>query len=195
MAAEQGQAAVDPFGGDLVARIAAGDRRAEADFIRYYERGVRVVVRRRCRPGDPVAEDIAQDVLARVLERLRAGAIRDAQSLPAYIQAAIVYTTNAEYRNRKPTESPDVIDDMAGEENPVTRLSSNQLGTLLRALLLQLPVARDREILSRFYLDEQDKEAVCRDLGIEASHFHRVVFRARERFRELLAQAGVRSPE
>ena len=63
--------------------------------------------------------------------------------------------------------------------------------TVLRALLAQLPRARDREILARFYLDGQNKDDVCRHLGIDAAHFRRVVFRARARFRELLDSAGI----
>lgn len=192
MSGGEAQVAVDAGGAaDLVARIAAGDRAAETEFVRTFERGVRALVRRRCRPADPIAEDLAQDVLARVLERLRAGAIRDAAALPAYIQATIVYTTSAEYRGRRPTESAAVIDDLPSSDNPVERIASDQLAALLRSLLTELPVARDREILARFYLDEQDKDDVCRQLGIDASHFHRVVFRARERFRQLLDQAGI----
>ncbi len=176
---------------DLVARIAAGDRRAEIDFVRQYERGVRALVRRHCRPNDPVVEDLAQDVLSRVLERLRAGAIRDAVALPAYIQSTIVYATSAEYRSRRATETTAVLDDLPAPDNPAERLDSEQLAAMLREVLGHLPVARDREILVRFYLDDQDKDEVCRSLGIEASHFHRVVFRARERLRELLRRAGI----
>ena len=32
---------------------------------------------------------------------------------------------------------------------------------------------------------EDDKERICRDLGLTAVHFNRVLFRARERFKEL----------
>lgn len=192
MSVGEGQAAIEATTAtDLVARIAAGDRDAEREFVRSYERGVRALVRRHCRPNDPIVDDLAQEVLARVLERLRAGAIRDAAALPAYVQATIVYSTSAEYRSRRPTEPVALIDDLAGDENPAERASSNELAALLRKLLAQLPVPRDREILVRFYLDEQDKDDVCRQLGIDVSHFHRVVFRARERFRQLLDAAGV----
>jgi len=188
----EGQAVLEaPKDADVVARIAAGDRTAEVDFIRKYERGVRILVRRHCRANDPIAEDLAQEVLAHVLERLRAGAVRDAAALPAYVQATIVYTTRAEYRSRRPTEPASELDEIASEENPVNRLTSSQLSQLLNTLLQQLPVARDREILMRFYLSEQDKDDVCRELGIDSSHFHRVVFRARERFRSLLQKAGI----
>jgi len=176
---------------DLVARIAAGDRDAEREFVRCYERGVRALVRRHCRPNDPVADDLAQEVLARVLERLRAGAIRDAGALPAYVQTTIVYATNAEYRARRETNNAALIEDMPARDNPADTVDSEQLAGILRRLLEQLPVARDREILARFYLDEQEKGEVCRNLGIDASHFHRVIFRARERFRQLLDDAGI----
>jgi RNA polymerase sigma-70 factor (ECF subfamily) len=177
---------------NLVARIASGDRDAETEFIRRYKRGVHVLVRRRCRPGDAIVEDLAQEVLARVLERLRAGAIRDGRSLPAYVQTTIVYMTGAEYRSRRPMEQPSTLENVPSDESPSERVSVSELGSLLRKLLKQMPVARDREILVRFYLDEEEKNDICQRLGIDATHFHRVVFRARERFRELLSQAGIR---
>jgi RNA polymerase sigma-70 factor, ECF subfamily len=196
MSVGQGQlASVVQAGPDFVARIASGDREAERDFISRYERGVRVLVRRHCRPNDPIADDLAQDVLSRVLERLRVGAIEGAAALPAYIRSVIVHATSAEYRGRRPTAPVAAIDEMAAADNPAERTSSQQLAALTRTLLEQLPVARDREILKRFYLDEQDKDDVCRELGIDGAHFHRVVFRARERFRELLMRAGVKEIE
>jgi RNA polymerase sigma-70 factor (ECF subfamily) len=49
---------------------------------------------------------------------------------------------------------------------------------------MQLP--RDREILVRVYLHDQDKDRVCRELGISEEHYKRVLHRARARFAELL---------
>jgi len=176
---------------DLVSRIASGDRGAETDFVRLFERGVRVLVRRHCRPHDPVVDDLVLDVLSGVLERLRAGAIHDPAALPGYIQSAVVYSTSAEYRRRRPTQSDAAIESMAGGESPSSRFDAAQLAGLLRALLAEMPVERDREILRRFYLEEEDKVSVCRILNIDPGHFHRVMFRARERFRMLLEQAGI----
>ena len=175
---------------DLVDRIAHGDRVAESEFVRRFERGVRVLVRRHCRPGDPIVDDLVQDVLTGVIERLRAGAVRDAAALPSYVQAAAVYATNAEYRQRRPTQSDSAIEDLPDAESPAKRLDAAQLAALLRKLLAEMPVARDREILTRFYLREDERDAICRALAIDAGHFHRVLFRARERFRALLEQSG-----
>jgi len=178
-------------GHSLISRIAQGDRQAEAEFVRQYERGVRVLVRRHCRPGDPVVDDLVQDVLSGVLERLRAGAIQDPVALPAYVQSAVVYATSAEYRRRRPTQTDAAVEQMADSETPGTRLDASQLAGFLRNVLAGMPVARDREILRRFYLEEEDKDSVCRALAIDPGHFHRVMFRARERFRLLVEQAGM----
>jgi RNA polymerase sigma-70 factor (ECF subfamily) len=187
----EGNAAAGVLATDLVARISAGDRSAEREFVGAYARGVRALVRRHCRPNDPVVDDLAQDVLARVLQRLRAGAIRDSNALPAYVQTVVMYATSAEYRARRHTGSDEVLAETPALDNPLEQLRSDQLGRALRHALEQMPVPRDREILMRFYLDEQDKDDICRDLGIDASHFHRVVFRARERLRELLLRSGI----
>lgn len=176
---------------DLIARIAGGDRRAEGEFVRQFERGVRVLVRRYCRPADPVVDDLVQDVLSGVLERLRAGALHDPSALPGYVQSAVVYATSAEYRRRRPTQPDAAIEDIADGESPSTRLDAAQLSGLLHTLLADMPVERDREILRRFYLEEEDKDSLCNALHIDPGHFHRVMFRARERFRTLLEQAGI----
>ena len=178
-------------GHSLISRIADGDRQAESEFVRQFERGVRVMVRRHCRPADPIVDDLVQEVLSGVLERLRAGAVHDPAALPAYVQSAVVYATSAEYRRRRPMQPEAAIEQLADTDSPGGRLDAVQLSALLRALLAEMPVARDREILRRFYLDEEDKETVCRALAIDPGHFHRVMFRARERFRALIENAGI----
>jgi RNA polymerase sigma-70 factor (ECF subfamily) len=181
--------------GDLVRRVAAGERAAEAVLLARFGRGVRALARRHCRPNDPVAEDIAQDVLIGVLERIRAGAIVDPLALPAYLRTAVVHAASAEYRRRRDRGGTLPVDAVAeldnGEPGPPQRLDADQLAAALQRLLPELPVPRDREVLRRFYLLEQDKDAVCADLAIDEGHFHRVVHRARQRFREILTRHGI----
>jgi RNA polymerase sigma-70 factor (ECF subfamily) len=51
--------------------------------------------------------------------------------------------------------------------------------------------SRDRELLVRFYLHDEPKEELCRQYGLSDLHFNRVIFRARERFRDLLQSRGL----
>jgi len=49
-----------------------------------------------------------------------------------------------------------------------------------------LPTERDRQLLTRFYLDGIDKQQLCHDLGLSPKHFDRVLMRARSRLRTII---------
>lgn len=181
---------------EMVAAIALGSPAAERAFVVRYQRGVTVLVRRHCRPNDPDVPDLVQDVLAAVLERLRSGSLRDAEALAGYVQTSVVRMTASEYRRR--ARRDDLYAQAARESEPaeddtVLRLDRHRRDRLVRELVGQLAQFRDREVLRRFYLEEESKEDVCTALGIEPGHFHRVVFRARQRLKELLEGAGIGS--
>jgi hypothetical protein len=55
----------------------------------------------------------------------------------------------------------------------------------------ELPRDRDRTILTRFYLIEDEKSDICRDLNLTELGFNQVIFRARNRLRQLLIEAGI----
>jgi hypothetical protein len=57
-------------------------------------------------------------------------------------------------------------------------------------MLEEMPAERDRELLVRFYLNDEEKEQICQELKLSREHFNRVIFRARNRFRELLEHRG-----
>jgi len=65
----------------------------------------------------------------------------------------------------------------------------------VRSIIESLPTLRDREIVKRFYLDEDEKDAICRDLGLSPLHFDKVIFRARQRMRALLEARGFRKSD
>lgn len=45
----------------------------------------------------------------------------------------------------------------------------------MRQLIRELPTERDRQLLLRFYVTEEDKESLCADLGLDSLHFNRVL--------------------
>ena len=60
------------------------------------------------------------------------------------------------------------------------------------ALLNELNVERDRELLTRYFVYDQEKDLICRELNLDSLHFNRVLFRAKGRFRSLIENAGER---
>lgn len=177
----------------LVAQVAASDQVAERQFVEQYRAGVRLLVRRHCRPNEPMVDDLTQDVLMSVLQRLRDGELRDPAALPGYVRQTVVFTVTSEYRKRaRRGESGEPLADIvAGHDDPERATGRAQVASGVKRLLAEMAVPRDREVLRRFYLEEQDKDAVCAALAIDPSHFHRVLFRARQRLRELLEAAGL----
>lgn len=178
---------------ELVRRVAAGERGAESEVIHRFQPGVRALVRRHCRPAEPAVDDLVQDVLETILRALRAGSIQEESALPGYVRGTVVFTVQAYYRKRSrrgEDQSMDA-DRLVSGDDPAHSVQQAALAATVRTLLDELTVVRDREILRRFYLLEQSRQEVCAALAIETAHFHRVLFRARERLRALLVQVGV----
>jgi RNA polymerase sigma-70 factor (ECF subfamily) len=175
---------------ELVRRIQDGDRDAEDDFIRRYERGVAIIVARACRDRLP-ADDLCQDVLTTALQRIRAGAVRGPERLSGFV-AGLARMTVLEYFRKESTRStiearmPPPA--QAAPAVALEQLLRQEKALIVRAVLSELESDRDREILSRFYIAEEDKDRICSDLDLTPLHFNRVLFRARERYRTLYRQ-------
>jgi RNA polymerase sigma-70 factor (ECF subfamily) len=73
-------------------------------------------------------------------------------------------------------------------------LLATEKAGIVRRILNELRPARDREVLYRFYIAEQEKEHICAELGLTSLHFNRILFRARERYRELYEKRHHKQP-
>jgi RNA polymerase sigma-70 factor (ECF subfamily) len=178
---------------DLVKRIGQGDRHAEEELVRRYQRGLVYLLKRRTR--DPqLALDLAQETFRIALEKLRRSPIEQVERLAAYLRGTALNLASADGRKharRGTTADSDAVDAAAdAAAGPFDHVSTEQAQRLVRKLLEELPVPRDREILVRTYLNDEDKSSICDGLGIDSAHYNRVLYRAKQRFRELLTSAG-----
>lgn len=180
---------------ELVRRIGEGDARAEEELVRRYQRGLVYLIRHRTRDSE-LALDIAQEALTIAIEKLRQGPIEQAERLGAYLRGTAINLVSAQARKsvrRATTADSDAVELVADEAaGPFDRVSSEQAQRLVRTLLGELRVQRDREILVRAYLRDEDKSTTCEALGIDSAHYNRVLFRAKARFKELLMTAAAR---
>jgi RNA polymerase sigma-70 factor (ECF subfamily) len=175
---------------ELVGRIQRGDREAEADFVRRYQRGVAVIVARACRDRRPV-EDLCQEVLSTALEKIRAGAVRGPERLSGFVAGLARMIVLDHFRKegtRSALEARMPPPPQAAPALALEQLLREEKALLVRAVLNELESDRDREILFRFYIAEEEKDRICRDLALTPLHFNRVLFRARERYRTLYRQ-------
>jgi RNA polymerase sigma-70 factor (ECF subfamily) len=181
---------------ELCARIRQGSREAEGEMVRRYGAGLLYLLKRRTRDAE-LALDLRQDTFRVAIEKLRGSALDEPARLAAYLRGVALNLWIAHQRKdtrRATTPDSDAVelapDDRAG---PFDHVSREQVRQAVGTLLAELSTPRDRELLSRLYIHDEDKASICAALGVDSLHFNRVLFRAKARFRELLAQAERRS--
>jgi len=171
----------------LASRIRAGDRSAEGELVRAFSRGVRVILRHVAR--DPaLVDDLHQETFRLALERIRAGALRDESQPGAFLAGLARNLAIEHFRKARRT----VPEDEAGLErtpspgaSATEELERQEDARRVSRVLEALPTERDRSVLRRFYLGEEDKDVLCAELGVDRLQFNRILHRARERFRAL----------
>jgi RNA polymerase sigma-70 factor (ECF subfamily) len=154
--------------------------------------GLRALIIRRVRDPE-VAADILQDAAVTTLEKLRRGEIAHPENVGGYLyRVALNHLRNHRRKDRTSLSSPDGLNDLPGTEDDPEweQVGRPQWAAAARRMLGEMPGARDRDLLVRFYLNDEAKEKICRELCLSQEHFNRVIFRARNRFRELLEQRG-----
>ena len=172
----------------LVNKIQIGDEKAEADFIEAYSSDLMSVLLAKTHDPD-IASDCCQKTFLITLNKIRAGGIRKPQSIRAFLRrtASNVAITHHRTENRYKNLGHRVCQLPYQAENPATlEIDAKIIRCLLQKILNQLSIPRDREILQRFYLYEENKSSICLDFGIKSAHFDRVLYRAKQRVRLML---------
>jgi RNA polymerase sigma-70 factor (ECF subfamily) len=173
--------------GQLVARILAGEKTAESELVQQYSRGVSIILNRAT--GDrSLSEDLSQETFQLTLEKIRRGEVREPEKLSGFICSLARNLATDHYRRSPRSElvaDPEAVE-LIAESAPsqLDRVLQAEKSKRVRQLLGELS-ERDREILQRFYIEEEDKDRICADLKLSSLHFNRVLHRARERYREL----------
>jgi RNA polymerase sigma-70 factor, ECF subfamily len=139
--------------------------------------------------GRPEAEDLFQDTFQLVIEKLRRGELREPAKLPGYLaqiarSLAIEHYRKAQRRKTDP-DSDAIAEVEASGSGALSELLTREDAGLVRQVIRELGTERDRDILLRFYIAEEDKERIQADLGLSSLQFNRVLHRARERYRDL----------
>ena len=173
---------------DLVSRIRAGDRQAEAELVERYSCGVKFIIRREI-GSSSIADDLYQETFRIIIEKTRRGDIREPEKLSGFVcgvarNLVIDYFRRAARQGSlSEVEEATTLPDPAPDQ--LEALLRKEQSDFARQVLKEMRNERDIQILFRFYLAEDKKEQICADLGLSGLHFNRVLHRARERYLEL----------
>jgi RNA polymerase sigma-70 factor (ECF subfamily) len=73
-------------------------------------------------------------------------------------------------------------------------IAAKQMAEKIREILEEMP-ERDRRLLQEVFLEERDKDEVCRDLGVDRDYLRVLLHRAKQSFKSLyLKNMAARPP-
>jgi RNA polymerase sigma-70 factor (ECF subfamily) len=148
--------------------------------------GLLALLSRKIRNRD-LAGDLLNDAVATTLEHSQAGRVPQADQVCGYVfQVAMNLLRNHQRKadNRYASQSnAEALQALAHHDEDA--IEAAQLKAQAKALIESLPIKRDREAVTRFYLDEEDKQSICDSLGLNPAQFAQIMTRARQRLREV----------
>ena len=168
---------------------------AESEIYNRYHRGL-VYFLRRLTNDRALAEDLAHEAFVILLRKLRADGLKEPGKLSSYLHGIARKLAMRHLARRGRRESHADVDFLNRVVDPAAdqfaEISRAETRRLVIELFDELSVERDRQVLLRHWLYDEDKATICAALDIEEQHFHRVIHRAKVRFRDLLLTADRR---
>jgi RNA polymerase sigma-70 factor (ECF subfamily) len=181
------------FDAAYIEALCAGDLGTQEHFVGYFTTLLQLKLRSRLQSPQAI-EDVRQETFARVLTTLRKeNGLRQPERFGAFVNTVCNNVLFEHYRASSRSES---LDEEDRPELPATGAdaheiaSSRQLQGKVRDILAEMP-ARDRSLLQAIFLEERDRQEVCREFGVDAEYLRVLLFRAKQNFKtEYLKKMG-----
>ena len=173
------------FTREYVERLREGDPSTELHFVTYFDQLLRIKLRARMLASETV-EDLRQETFIRVFVKLREDGIRQPERLGAFVNFTCNNVLMEFYRSSSRTspwddsylEMPDHAVDTE------SFLITKQMKERVRQVIGELP-KKDRDLLRAYFLEERDKDEVCKQFGVDRDYFRVLLHRAKDKFRVL----------
>jgi RNA polymerase sigma-70 factor (ECF subfamily) len=173
---------------DIVARIQAGDPAAMEELYVVFGKGVRYFLLRNV--GAEEVDDKVHDCFVIVAEAIRNGELREPARLMGYVRTVVrrqiagVIEANVTRRRTQVDYEESLFTLSDWKDDPEKTLVAQQRAEIGRRVLNGVS-RRDREILHRFYVQEQSMEQICSEMDLSYNQFRLLKSRAKARFGEM----------
>lgn len=168
-------------------RLCAGDFRTEQHFVSYFSELIQLKLRSRVRSPQAM-EDLRQETFARVFSALRSEqGVRQPERLGAFVNSVCNNVLLEHYRSgsrEDPIEDDDDVRFADPSVDAIGLISHKQMRQKVLQILEELS-ERDRRIIREIFLEERDKDEVCRDFGVDREYFRVLLHRAKLSFKSL----------
>jgi RNA polymerase sigma-70 factor (ECF subfamily) len=177
----------------LVEAVAERSELQNQLYLRYRRPLLQVFHHRRI--DRDAADDLLQRTFLQAIKKIRTEGLDDPGNLGGYLYRTACKLATAYWRgelSHRHENDRELLTNLKDEALSLEeRLDHEQLAKHVRNLMDHLPVQRDREVLERFYLHEEPRTAIRESLQLTDMQFNQVLWRARQRFGDILRKAGL----
>jgi RNA polymerase sigma-70 factor (ECF subfamily) len=177
----------------LVEAVAERSELQNQLYLRYRRPLLQVFHHRRI--DRDAADDLLQRTFLQAIKKIRTEGLDDPGNLGGYLYRTACKLATAYWRgelSHRHENDRELLTNLKDEALSLEeRLDHELLAKHVRDLMDHLPVQRDREVLERFYLHEEPRTAIRESLQLTDMQFNQVLWRARQRFGDILRKAGL----
>ncbi len=138
------------------------------------------------------AEDIRAETFLRVIQALRAGKLRSAESLPSFIVGFTLNVIREHVRKKYRADSlEDYEYDIASDDSQERAFLDAETSRALQEAVRHLK-PREQEFLRLYFYEELPKEEIARKLGIAEERIRLIKSRALQSFRDIYKKIAKR---
>lgn len=172
---------------ELVERIRLEKTDGMEELYQLFSRGIRFYLCRQLGPQE--LDDKVHDTFVVVVQAIRRGELREPERLMGFVRTIVrrqvaAHIDKVVHNRREQAEFDSTARVADPRGNPEEAAIFHQRIGLIRHVLGELS-DRDREILTRFYIDEQSQDQICLEMGLTETQFRLLKSRAKARFGEL----------
>jgi RNA polymerase sigma-70 factor, ECF subfamily len=181
----------------LVAQVRAGEDAGMEQLYKLFSKGIRYYLCRQLGPQE--LEDKVHDTFLIVVNAIKRGDLREPERLMGFVRTVVrrqvaAYIETAVHTRREQTDLESGITVADRKQNPEQEAMVKEKAQLMKSALAALS-QRDRDILVRFYLQEQTQEQICREMSLTETQFRLLKSRAKAKFgdigRKKLTSSGI----
>jgi RNA polymerase sigma-70 factor, ECF subfamily len=168
-------------------RLRSGDFATQEHFAGYFSPLIKIMLSSRLKSRESI-EDVRQETFSRFFLALKDGKILQPECLGSFVLSICRNVVMEHYRStprmvssldddeqeKKDVPSPDI--------DPLNVLIAKETEKRVRKILEELS-ERDRRLLREVFLEERDKDQVCRDFGVDREYLRVLLHRAKQAFK------------
>lgn len=179
---------VSSFDQEYLQRLRDGDPETQRHFTAYFGELLTIKLRNRVR-SPQLIEEVRQETFLRVLLTVRREGVAHPERLGGFVNSVCNNVIMEVFRTESravpmPENVPEAMDDAP---SPEVQVSSGQRRSQVYNVLASLP-QKDRDILRQVFIEERDKDEVCKTLNVDREYLRVLLHRAKARFRSAIEQ-------